>query len=198
MVVKQYNPPQKKRLRKRSGWRKLLLWLWFLSFVVCGWLGSREVANYFVTPDAILVLGGEPEREKFAAYFASQYPNVEIWVSGGSPKSYAQKIFAKEGISSERLHLDYRAEDTVTNFTTLVSEFQDRGVRSIYLITSEDHMLRARTIGEIVLGTKGILIEPVTIPTERSPEPVNKTIRDAGRALLWVTFGYTGSRLPRN
>jgi uncharacterized SAM-binding protein YcdF (DUF218 family) len=198
MVVKQSNRSQKKRLRKRSGWRKLFLWVWFLSFVVCGWVGSRQIANYFVTPDAILVLGGEPERELFAARFASQYPNIEIWVSGGSPKGYAQSIFAKKGISADRLHLDYRAEDTVTNFTTLVSEFQDRGIRSVYLVTSEDHMLRARTIGEIVLGTKGILIEPVTIPTERSPEPVNKTIRDAGRALLWVTFGYTSSRSSQN
>ncbi|PSB03153.1 YdcF family protein [Merismopedia glauca] len=196
MVVKQHYRPQKKRVRKRSGWRTFWFGLWFLICVVFGWLASRQIANYFVTPDAIFVLGGEPEREKFAARFASQYPNIEVWVSGGSPQGYAQRIFAKEGISADRLHLDYRAEDTVTNFTTLVSEFQNRGIRSIYLITSEDHMLRARTIGEIVLGTKGILIEPVTIPTERSPEPVNKTFRDAARAFLWITLGYSPSKLP--
>jgi uncharacterized SAM-binding protein YcdF (DUF218 family) len=198
MVVKRSSRPQKQRPRKRSAWRTLLLWLWFFSFVACGWLGARGIANYFVTPDAIFVLGGEPEREKFAARFASQYPNIKIWVSGGSPKGYAQRIFAKEGINPEQLHLDYRADDTVTNFTTLVSELQNSGVKSVYLITSEDHMLRARAVGEIVFGSKGILIEPVTIPTKRSPEPVNKTIRDTARALLWVTVGYNRSRSSQN
>lgn len=183
-----------KRPKKRSHRRTFGFGLWFSICVVCGWLGSREIANYFVTPDAILVLGGEPEREKFAAYFATQHPNIDIWVSSGSPEGYAKRIFAKEGVDANRVRLDYRAVDTVSNFTTLVEEFQNRGIRSIYLITSADHMLRARTVGEIVLGTKGILIEPVAIPTERSPEPFNKAIRDAGRSLLWLTLGYSTSK----
>jgi uncharacterized SAM-binding protein YcdF (DUF218 family) len=38
-------------------------------------------------PDAIFVLGGATERERFAAKFAQQHPDLPIWVSSGSPKT---------------------------------------------------------------------------------------------------------------
>jgi hypothetical protein len=56
-------------------------------------------------------------------------------VSGGSNPEYAEWVFAEAGIDLKRLHLDYRAVDTVTNFTTLVDELKARNINSIYLIT---------------------------------------------------------------
>jgi hypothetical protein len=56
-------------------------------------------------------------------------------------------------------------------------------------------MRRARVIGEIVFGSRGIAVKPVEIPTGRSPEPIEKAIRDGARAILWVTTGYTGATL---
>src|SRR5919199_1705204 len=107
-------------------------------------------------PDAIFVLGGAAERERFAAKFAQKHPGLPIWVSSGSPEAYARKIFARAGIKKSRVHLDYKALDTVTNFTSLVDVFQAQGIGSVYLITSSDHMRRARVIGEIVFGSRGI------------------------------------------
>lgn len=146
-------------------------------------------------PQAIFVLGGAKEREKFAAEFARQHPDLPIWVSGGSPEWYAQKIFTKAGIDQSRLHLDRRALDTVENFTTLADEFKAQRIESVYLITSDYHMRRARVIGEIVLGSRGITIKPLPVPSGKSPEPVGKAIRDGARAILWVTTGYTGATL---
>jgi uncharacterized SAM-binding protein YcdF (DUF218 family) len=116
-------------------------------------------------------------------------------VSSGSPEWYAQKVFAKAGINRNRLHIDRRAVDTVTNFTTLADELQAKGINSVYLITSDDHMRRARVIGEIVFGSRGIGLKPIPVPSGREPEPIEKCLRDGARAVLWVTTGHTGATL---
>ena len=161
------------------------------------WLGYKQIKSQFEQPQAIVVLGGSEERERFTAQFARQHPDIPIWVSSGTPKGYARQVFAKAGIDRSRLHLDYRAVDTVTNFTTLVDELQARGIKSIYLITSDYHMRRARVIGEIVLGSRGIDLKPVSVPSGQSPETIEKAIRDGARALLWVTTGHTGASLSK-
>lgn len=170
-----------------------------LALLIMLWWGYKEIKSYFEQPQAVLVLGGSTsalERERFAAQFALQYPDLPIWVSGGSPnQKYTERVFAKAGIERSRLHLDYQAVDTVTNFTTLVDELQDSGIKSVYLITSDYHMRRAQIIGEIVLGSRGIYFKPVSVPSERSPEPIEKAIRDGARAVLWVATGHTGSTL---
>lgn len=161
------------------------------------WLGYKQIKSQFEQPQAIVVLGGSEERERFTAQFARQHPDIPIWVSSGTPKGYARQVFAKAGIDRSRLHLDYRAVDTVTNFTTLVDELQARGIKSIYLITSDYHMRRAQVIGEIVLGSRGIDFKPVSVPSGQSPETIEKAIRDGARALLWVTTGHTGASLSK-
>ena len=162
------------------------------------WFGYKQIASQMLPPQAILVLGGSAEREKFAAEFARQHPNLNVWVSSGSPKNYAESLFTKARIRSSRLHLDYEAVDTVTNFTTLVDKLQAQGIDSVYLITSDYHMRRASVIGEIVLGSRGITFKPIAVPSKRSPEPIEKSIRDGARAILWVTTGYTGVSIPNS
>lgn len=150
---------------------------------------------YFEQPDAILVLGGSPDREKFTAKFAHEHPKLPIWISSGSPREYSEWLFSEAGIDLNRVTLDYQAVDTVTNFTTLVDRLHEQGIRSVYLITSDYHMRRAQVIGEIVLGSRGIQIKPVSIPSNQSEEPLSKAIRDGGRAILWITTGRTGASL---
>lgn len=161
------------------------------------WIGYRQLQNNFSTPQALLVLGGAKEREIFAAELANEHPEMDIWVSSGSNPEYAEWVFSEAGVDLNRLHLDDRAVDTVTNFTTLVDEFQARGITSVYLITSDDHMRRASVIGEIIFGSRGIAFKPMPVPSGRPPEPIEKTLRDGARAVLWVTTGHTGSRLSK-
>ncbi|NEQ95947.1 MAG: YdcF family protein [Cyanothece sp. SIO2G6] len=146
-----------------------------------------------IKPDAILVLGGAEEREHFAAEFAQHKPDLPIWVSSGSNQDYAEWVFAEAGISGDRLNLDYRAVDTVTNFTTLAKDFKTSGFDSVYVITSDYHMRRAWVIGNIVLGSQGIQCRPIPIESDRTPEPLRKVIRDGARSLLWVTTGHSGT-----
>jgi uncharacterized SAM-binding protein YcdF (DUF218 family) len=65
------------------------------------------------------------------------------------------------------------------------------------LITSDDHMMRARIVGEIVLGSRGISFKAIPVPSGRSPEPIEKVIRDGARAILWLTTGYTGANFGK-
>lgn len=167
-------------------------WLLPLLAVSLG-LGSQQLENAGREPEAIFVLGGHEERERWAAKLAARYPDLPVWVSSGSPKSYAEHIFAKFGVRGERLHLDYRARDTVTNFTTLVDDLKAQGIDSVYLITSESHMPRARLIGEIVFGSYGIAMKPIAVPSDLPPEPIGKCLRDSARSLLWLATGSTGN-----
>jgi uncharacterized SAM-binding protein YcdF (DUF218 family) len=157
-------------------------------------MGYRELENTWIQPQAIFVLGGEEEREIFGAQFAQTHPNLPVWISSGAPPTYAKKVFKKAGVSAAQLHLDYRAIDTVTNFTTLVDRFKAKGITSVYLITSDDHLPRARIIGEIVFGSRGIKVKPITFESGRDAEPIQKTIRDEFRSLYWLITGYAGGR----
>ncbi|WP_353931128.1 YdcF family protein [Okeanomitos corallinicola TIOX110] len=160
------------------------------------WLGYTEVQSLFVHPQAVLVLGGSTknlEREKFTADFAKKHPDIPVWITGGSPPNYTKEVFTKAGVDPKRLYLDYEAVDTVTNFTTLVDELQSRGIKSVYLITSDFHMRRACVIGEIVLGSRGIDFKAVSVPSTTSQEPIEKSIRDGARAIIWLATGYTGA-----
>jgi len=157
--------------------------------------GYKEIKSQFLQPQAILVLGGSTsklEREKFTADFARKHPNLPIWISGGSPPKITRQVFAKAGVNTKLLHLDYEANNTVENFTTIVDNLSHSGIKSVYLITSDFHMRRAQVIGDIVLGSRGIAFKPIPVPSQRSPEPIAKSIRDGARAILWVATGYTG------
>ena len=149
-------------------------------------------------PQAILTLGGGREREEFTAQFAKFYPSLEIWVSSGLPPDQARPIFRAAGIPESRVHLDNRAVDTVTNFTTLVADFKRRHFQHLFLITSSFHMPRSQAIATIVFGSQGITLTPVSIPSDKPVESEFHILRDVGRALLWLVTGRTGASLNPN
>ena len=150
---------------------------------------------YHPIPDTILTLGGGIERETYTAEFAQNHPELDIWVSTGIPTQQAHKIFRTAQIADKRVHLDRRAIDTVTNFTSLVKDFKEQDVNHVYLITSDFHMRRAQAIAFMVLGSQGIAYTPVVIPSTQPKEPPIKIARDLGRSLLWLTTGHTAASL---
>jgi uncharacterized SAM-binding protein YcdF (DUF218 family) len=167
----------------------------FLAALLLG-LGMKQViGSNLYQPQAIFVLGGAPEREVFAAEFAQQHPDLHIWVSSGSNPEYAEWVFQEARIAPNRIHLDYQAVDTVTNFTTLVDNFEAEGIKNLYLVTSDYHMRRARVIAQVVLGSRGIQFEPIPIPTNEDAESWDRAARDGARAMMWVLTGKTGSTL---
>lgn len=146
-------------------------------------------------PQAILTLGGGAEREEFTAQFAQSYPSLPIWISSGLPQKQARQIFQATGIAQTQVNLDYRAADTVSNFTSLVKDFKQKNYQHIYFITSDFHLPRAKAIAFIVLGSHGIAYTPIAIPTNQAAESKIKVIRDTARAVVWLITGKTGSSL---
>lgn len=144
-------------------------------------------------PQAILVLGGDPAREEAAVKFAQVDPTIDIWVSSGTTPDQAYGIFQAGGVSKTRVHLDYRAVDTVTNFTSLVADLKSRHIQHLYLITSDFHLPRAKAIATIVLGSQGIAFTPLSVPSNQLPESWQHILRDSGRAICWIITGRTGA-----
>lgn len=151
-------------------------------------------------PQAIFVLGGDSQRMEFAAQFWQSHKGLDIWVSDfDSNLNHNRQIFQKFGVPNEKLQFDGTATDTVTNFTTLVDDFVKHKIQHIYLITSDYHMRRSRAIASIVLGSQGIVVTPLAVPSsENRSESLIRVVRDCGRSLLWIFSGRTGASLnPR-
>lgn len=147
-------------------------------------------------PQAVLTLGGGTGREEAAAKLGEYNPDLDIWVSSGSLLPHeAHDLFQKFGVAQSRLRLDYRASDTVTNFTTLVDDFERLDIRHVYIVTSDFHMARAKAIASIVLGSRGIAFTAVPIPSNRSQESTLKILRDSSRCIFWILTGQTGASL---
>ena len=142
-------------------------------------------------PQIILVLGGDVNREFIGANLA-KILNLPLVISGGSNPEYANWNIEKIGLNSNQFFLDYRAKDTLTNFTSLVDEFHYKEINHILLITSSDHMERASNVGNIIAGSRGIKLTKLSIPCEPSckTESQNKQIGDLIRAIIWVISGH--------
>lgn len=146
-------------------------------------------------PQIIFVLGGSQYRERYAAQLAQKYPTLPIWISSGSNNHLLSKIFTSASIESDRWLVDRRAQDTVTNFTTLVKDFQKQKIRHLYLITSDYHMPRASAVGTLVLGSRGIAFTPIAVPDKQPQESKVRVLRDTLRGFIWIITGYTGANL---
>ncbi|MBE9224266.1 YdcF family protein [Phormidium sp. LEGE 05292] len=183
--------------RKSKGHRLLKLAIISFLVVLISWIPVRIAIAKIQAPQpqAILTLGSWLDREYFTAQFATKHPNIDIWVSSGTPPEFASQIFRAFSIPESRVHLDYRAVDTITNFTTLIDDFKSRKIQHLYLITSEYHITRAKAIATLILGSQGIIFTPISVPSDEPSESWFRILRDIGRSLLWIFTGRTGASL---
>jgi uncharacterized SAM-binding protein YcdF (DUF218 family) len=187
--------------------RQFLCWVGLSCFLVLGSVIPLRLAIAYHQapfPQAILVLGGGREREQFTAQFAQKHRSLPIWISSGIRPDKTREIFQAANLSLTQLHIDCRAVDTVTNFTSLVAEFKQRNVQHLYLITADFHMPRAKAIATLVLGSQGITFTPISThisppsSDHHHPESWISTFRDSGRAIFWIVTGRSGASLnPR-
>lgn len=176
-----------RRPRSRRSRRRLLV---IAATTALLWLSRGAWWPSQPPPQLILVLGGDVDREWVAADLARR-DGLPVLVSGGSNPEYAQWLFRQEGVDQRRFQLDYRATDTLSNFTSVVDELKRAKVRHVLLVTSSDHMKRAMLVGRLVAGSRGIALTPVTVPCGRRclPEGRRKVWGDGLRAALWVLTG---------
>jgi len=151
-------------------------------------------------PQAILFLGGTLERIFKTVEFVEQYPELDIWVSSGERQSrWIKRHLETTTINLEKVHYDVCPVDTVTSFTCIVKVFQIQGIRHVYLLTSDYHLSRSMAIAFIVLGSRGIAFQPVSLPsTDGKTESWLVIGRDFLRSLLWLVTGKTGAVFKEN
>ncbi len=184
----QQGPPRRPRRPRRGGGGR-----WLLLLLTAGgllWLSRGLLLPTPPQPQLILVLGGDVARERAAGELARR-DGLPLLVSGGSNPEYATWQFGQQGLGAGRVQLDYRAHDTLTNFTSVVDELRRAKVRHVLLVTSSDHMARALLVGRIVAGSRGIQLTPVAVPCgdRCQPEGRRKVWGDGARAALWVLSG---------
>lgn len=170
---------------------RLVLWsILTIALLLTNIIPARIAIALYQTPvpQTIFVLGGASERMKFAGQFWQSHQNLDIWVSDFAWELDAdRRIFLQYGVPDAKLHLDGRATDTVTNFTTLAEDFANQRLQHIYLITSDYHMRRARAIATIVWGSQGTVVTPVAVASQNQrSESLVRVLRDCGRSFLWI------------
>jgi uncharacterized SAM-binding protein YcdF (DUF218 family) len=155
-------------------------------------------------PEAILVLGSDLARTEVAASIWKKNKELRMWISDLPEDFQAQKIvLEKNEVQESKVILDGRPTDTVTNFTTLVDDFNRENIHHLYLVTSDYHMRRSVSIAFVVLGSRGIIVTEIPAPSNSSlawfrEETNERVFRDVSRSILWVFTGRTGASLnPR-
>lgn len=143
---------------------------------------------------AILALGGNVDREKYALILAETY-RCPVYISSGDLASDHPAVRAL-GASCT---IDRTAVDTLTNFTSMVPHLRNR-YDCVHVITSQNHQRRARHIARVVfgMGTTKIPFEVVAVPWEQpgdTPEGWLRTVRDVCRAFIWLLTGWTGTSI---
>lgn len=184
------------KLRSLQGLKAKKFWRLFLAtvlIILVGYIPVRiAIARTQVPePQAILVLGGSPNRMTFAATFWQEHPQMEIWLSGvGTDSPFHKQTFRAAGVPDDRLHFETQSTDTVTNFTYTLDEFVQENIHHVYLITSDYHIARSRAIATLIFGSRGIVVTPVSVSTPGfPPESRWRIIRDCLRCVLWLFTG---------
>lgn len=139
--------------------------------------------------DALLVLGGSITREIYVAELAKQYPQTPILISSGSKDPCIWLIFQRANAPIHNVWLEKCANSTFTNFVFSLPILQQWQADKIKLITSPTHLPRAKWLAQIMLGSRGIWVEP-DIVKETGGIPANResfvlTTFDLTRGLLW-------------
>ncbi len=138
--------------------------------------------------DGLLVLGGSIRREIHVAKLAKEYPEIPILISTGSDDPCILLIFQREKASIGYVWLERCARSTFGNYFFSTPILRSWGVHKVKVLTSSSHLPRAKLLGQIMLGAKGIWAEIEIVKEKGVPgnrESKLKTSLDLTRGLLW-------------
>ena len=194
--------------RAMAGAALAWLWLWstpLASDTLCAWLerqaGPREVAALPAMPVAVVLGGGihgpvagvrtEPDLTAAAdrlwhaarLYHAGKAPLLLL--SGGttqpgqpSEAQSMQRFLLALGVPAQALWLEEASINTATNAQRTADQLRARGVQQVLLVTSAQHMRRARANFE----RTGLVVHPAPTDFNVVPQPqdIRRVLPDAG------------------
>ncbi len=177
-----------KRLRRHPFSTVLCLLLFYLFEslffnILSLWIFSRQQA------DAVLVIGGNPDSEIYAAQLHKCNPDIPILISGGQPEPCEWKLFQKVGAPTKNVWLEEEADNTFGNFYWAVPVLRQWNVRRVKVVDGESHLPRVTMLARILLGAKGIQSEFDILDDNDGrcrAETEIKTELDVTRSLAWA------------
>lgn len=148
----------------------------------------------------IICLGGNYQRNITAAALASsRLDSIVIVSSEGTPEAVAD-IYRQAGVPLSKVFFDFRAWDTLTNFTLTLPWVLDHQCSELLVVTDKFHMRRSMTIANIVYALRNVPITAHPHPSDQQDES-NKLVNwDLLRSIIWRTTGKTienGDRVER-
>jgi len=153
-------------------------------------IAGPPMIAFFSMRRLVLVLGGSADREsRCMRVVASE--TCPIWLSGPALTEDCLEVCESQGVDLEYLRVDYRALDTLSNFTSMVPDMKSRGFKQMILVTSQEHETRAKCIASMILPYYNIELSGViAIPGSKEDEEGTLIVlRDIIRTALWLLVG---------
>jgi uncharacterized SAM-binding protein YcdF (DUF218 family) len=140
----------------------------------------------------ILHLGGNIARLEKTAELAWQHPTAQVVISSELPRSEIIRQLQLLGVNLERCHLDFKAWDTVTNFTKTLPLLRTLRARRVLVVTDQFHMRRSMAIARAAYFLRGIT--PIACPYKSGDltlaEDDQLVQTDTFRAWFWRVTGW--------
>lgn len=135
----------------------------------------------------ILHLGGRVSRIQQTALTALRHPAALVLISTESDPVGCLQALQTAGVARSRIWFDYRAWDTVTEFTLLDKLLRLRmGCTELWVVTDNLHARRARAIARCWALGRGIRVHSSTLQgVEGEAERLGSLLGDCARVLVW-------------
>ena len=140
----------------------------------------------FQPVDALLVLGGTPIRERYAARLEKIYPKRRVLISGGSENPCIWLIFDKAGASKENVWMERCSQNTFENFLYAVPILKSWHVHNVLLLTEEPQSQRALPMAQVLLGLNGIFVDLAMVPNSGGEPLTRPPWMDVALAFAWL------------
>ncbi|WP_166652533.1 YdcF family protein [Enterovirga rhinocerotis] len=181
---------------RKPGWFRRVLQLVVLPVLVIGglfaggfgvfvWSLDRSESEPAMAADAIVALTGGQGRVEDALQLLAQGWGTRLLITGVNERTSRDSILALSpalrGIVDCCVDLDYRARNTVDNAAEIRRWVEERGFRSLIVVTSYYHL--PRTLAELNEALPGVRKIPHAVVGTRTGEAWDATLA-RGRVIL--------------
>lgn len=143
-----------------------------------------------MAPRVILHLGGNTARVYKTLSLALTFPQATIVVSSEADPVFMIDQFRQAGVL-DRVVFNFKAWDTLTNFTDTLRIVRDLGATQVFVVTEPFHMRRAMMLARVIYWLEGI--KPIAAPTSTLSshrDPIIRLVKDFFRVWVWKWTTY--------
>lgn len=159
------------------------------TLLLAGWLLFRIVQLSMASShpvDAVLVLGGSPIRERWAAKLTRDNPSRRVLISSGSEDPCIWLIFDKARAPKTNVWMEHCSHNTFENLAFAAPILKSWGVHKVLLLTDMPQTTKALPMAKMILGASGIAVQLQNVPNSAGLPLHHPVWLDITAAMLWV------------